>query len=57
MTRSKVHLAQAAMKDRNTVVSELAKELGVSTDTLYRYVSPEGNLRPAGEKLVNGKKG
>jgi hypothetical protein len=45
------------MRDRKTVVSELCKELGVSTQTLYRFVGPDGELRPAGEKLVNGKKG
>jgi DNA invertase Pin-like site-specific DNA recombinase len=56
MTRTKVRWAQAALRDRKTVVSELCKELGVSTQTLYRYVGPEGELRPAGERLVNGKK-
>ncbi len=33
------------MGKKGTVVSELCKELGVSRPTLYRYVSPNGDLR------------
>jgi hypothetical protein len=41
LTRSELLRAQAAMRDKGTVVVELAKEIEVSTDTLYRlYGSP-----------------
>ena len=53
MTKNKVRMAQAAMKSRDTSVAQLCSELGVSRQTLYRYVSPTGMLRKAGEKLLN----
>ena len=52
LTKSQVRLAQAAMKNRDTKVSELCKELGIKQPTLYRYVSPAGELRPHGQKLL-----
>lgn len=42
MTPAKIRIAIAAMSKRETNVSELCKELGVSRSTLYRYVSPSG---------------
>jgi DNA invertase Pin-like site-specific DNA recombinase len=51
-TKAKLKLAQQAMKDRSTIVSELCKELGVSPMTLYRYISPKGELRAAAVKLL-----
>lgn len=52
MTSAKVRLAQAAMEKRETQVSELCKELGITRQTLYRYVSPDGSLRNDGKKLL-----
>ena len=46
-------LAQAAMSTRDTKVSELCTEIGVTRSTLYRYVCPEGVIRPHGQKLLN----
>ncbi len=46
-------MAQAAMKNRDTSVAELCKELGVKPPTLYRYVDPKGNLRKHGKKVLN----
>ena len=42
-------MAQAAMANRDTSVSELCKELKIKPVTLYRYVDPEGNLREHGK--------
>ena len=56
MTPAKLRLAQAAMGQRETKVSELCAELGVTRQTLYRHVDPNGQLRPDGEKLL-GRKG
>jgi lambda repressor-like predicted transcriptional regulator len=39
MTPAKLRLAQAAMGKRGTIVADLCKELGVSSQTLYRHVS------------------
>ena len=53
MTPAKVRLAMAAMGQRETKVGALCKELGVSRQTLYRHVSPLGELRPDGAKLLS----
>jgi DNA invertase Pin-like site-specific DNA recombinase len=52
MTAAKLRLVQAAMEKRETNVSELCKELGITRQTLYRHVSPDGALRNAGKKLL-----
>ncbi len=36
--------------------SEVAEELGVSRQTLYRHMDPTGRLRPDGEKLLGRKR-
>ena len=56
MTPAKVRLAMAAMGKPETNVAALCAELGISRQTLYRYVSPEGNLRPDGERLLARKR-
>ena len=52
MTPAKVNLAMAAMSNKDTVVSDLCRELGIARQTLYRYVSPAGKLRESGKKLL-----
>jgi len=52
LTKSQVRLAQASMKNRDTSVSELCKELGITRPTLYRYVAPTGELREFGIKVL-----
>lgn len=52
MTRAKLRRAQAAMADRDVNVTELADELGISKQTLYRHVGPKGELRADGERLL-----
>jgi DNA invertase Pin-like site-specific DNA recombinase len=56
MTIPKLRLAQAAMGQVDTNVSELCKELGMTRQSLYRYVGPEGQLRPDAEKFIAQKK-
>lgn len=53
LTKAQVRMAQAAMKNRDTSVAELCKELGVKPPTLYRYVDPKGNLRKHGKEVLN----
>jgi hypothetical protein len=53
MTPAKLRLAQAAMGKRGTIVADLCKELGVSSQTLYRHVSPTGQLRGDAKKLIS----
>ena len=54
MTAAKVRLAMAAMGQTETIVGDLCRELGVTRQTLYRHVSPKGELRPDGLKLISG---
>ena len=54
MSAAKVRLAMAAMGQPETIVGDLCKELGVTRQTLYRHVSPKGELRPDGLKLISG---
>lgn len=55
MTTAKLRLAQAAMGKPETKVAELCAELGITRQTLYRHVTPKGEIRPDGEKLLARK--
>jgi len=46
MTPAKLRLAMAAMGQKETVVSELCKELGVTRQTLYRHLGPDCVFQP-----------
>ncbi|MCA2378057.1 recombinase family protein [Agrobacterium sp. 22-211-1] len=52
MTAAKVRLAQASMGKPETIVADLCQELKISRQTLYRHVSPGGQLRPDGMKVL-----
>ena len=52
MTAAKLRLAQAAMGQPETKIAPLCHELGISRQTLYRHVSPNGVLREHGAKLL-----
>ena len=52
MTTAKLRLAQVAMENKETKISELCKELGITRQTLYRHISPDGELRNDGKKLL-----
>ncbi|MDK9717718.1 MAG: recombinase family protein [Trichlorobacter sp.] len=55
MTVAKLRLAMAAMGQPETKVGELCKELGITRQTLYRHVGPDGSLRNDGENLLKTK--
>ncbi len=42
----------AAMRQPETKAGELCRELGITRQTLYRHVSPDGTIRDDGEKLL-----
>ena len=56
MTPAKVRTAMAAMGQKETKVAELCAELGITRQTLYRHVSPAGELRPDGERVISKRK-
>lgn len=45
MTTEKIKMAASLMKDKNNTVTEICQTLGVSRATIYRYVSPTGEVR------------
>ena len=54
-TPAKLRLAMAAMGQPETRVGALCKELGITRQTLYRHVNPQGELRPDGHKLLSSR--
>ena len=52
MTKPKMHLAQSALKDPKTNVAALCRELGITRQTLYRHLTPQGELREDGRKAL-----
>ncbi|MBB4860580.1 DNA invertase Pin-like site-specific DNA recombinase [Novosphingobium chloroacetimidivorans] len=56
MTPAKLRLAQAAMGKPETKVAELCAELGITRQTLYRFVGPKGELRIDGQRMLDRRK-
>ena len=56
MTPTKVRLAMSAMGKPETKISELCIELGVTRQTLYLHVAPNGQIRSDGARLIKEKK-
>jgi DNA invertase Pin-like site-specific DNA recombinase len=54
MTPAKVRLAMAAMGKPETKVAQLCAELGITRQTLYRHVAPDGSPRSDGLRLLKG---
>ncbi|NRB11597.1 MAG: recombinase family protein [Rickettsiaceae bacterium] len=52
MNKTKLMIAQNALKNRETPISELCDELQITRYTLYRYLSPEGQYRDYAQKLL-----
>jgi len=53
MTLAKLRLAMMAMGQPETKVGALCQKLGITRQTLYRHISPKGELRDDGVKLLN----
>ncbi len=53
LTKAQIRLAQAAMGNRETNVTQLCKELGISRPTLYRYVDADGRLRKSAKQVLD----
>jgi DNA invertase Pin-like site-specific DNA recombinase len=52
MTSAKLRLAMAAMGKPETNVAALCEQLGIARSTLYRHVSPTGEPRFDGTRLL-----
>ncbi|MDJ6234842.1 recombinase family protein [Escherichia coli] len=55
MTLVKLRFAMASMGPPETKVSTLCQELGITRQTLYRHISPDGQLRADGIKILNNQ--
>ena len=44
------------MGQPGTGVGELCADLGITRQTLYRHVAPDGSLREDGKKLLGSRK-
>ena len=53
LSKAQVRVAAAAMKNRDTSVRELCQELGITKQSLYRYVDAKGNLRSYGKRVLD----
>lgn len=53
MTPAKLRLAQAAMSKPETRVGDLCAEIGITRQTLYRFVDPKGQLRAEGKRMLD----
>lgn len=52
MTQAKLRLAMASLGQLETRIGPLCEELGITKQTLYRHLSPTGELRADGKKLL-----
>jgi DNA invertase Pin-like site-specific DNA recombinase len=52
MSVATLRMAMAAMADSQAVSSDIAKQLGITTATLYTYVNGDGTLKPPGQLLL-----
>lgn len=52
MTPEMVRQASASMRKSGTRASDLCAEFGITRQTLYRHIAPNGELRADGRRLV-----
>lgn len=53
MDESKIRAAMAALSDRKSIATDVARTLGITTATLYKHVNADGTLKAAGQKILN----
>lgn len=53
MDKATLRMAMSAVSDKNALASDIAKRLGITTTTLYKYVNGDGSLKAASEKIIN----
>lgn len=52
MTQAKLRLAMASLGQLETKIGPLCEELGITKQTLYKHLTPNGELREDGKKLL-----
>ena len=56
MDCTKLKMAMNAMSDPKSNASEIAKQLGITTATLYGYLNGDGSLKAQGQALMDNDK-
>jgi DNA invertase Pin-like site-specific DNA recombinase len=54
MNRATLLMAMAAMRDPAAAAAEVAKQLGITTTTLYAYVNGDGTAKALGQAVLDG---
>ena len=55
ITKSKLQTAQVLIQDKMVPLASICRAVGVSRDTLQRYLVPDGKIRQAEETPVSDK--
>jgi DNA invertase Pin-like site-specific DNA recombinase len=53
MTRTTIKMAMTAMSDPKSVAADVAKQLSITTTTLYTYVNGDGSPKAPGQALLD----
>jgi DNA invertase Pin-like site-specific DNA recombinase len=53
MNSSTLRMACAALTDRNTNATDVARNLGLTTATLYSYINGDGSLKEKGQQVLD----
>lgn len=54
-TPAQLRMLSTAMASRDTNVSELAKQFGVTRVTIYKHVHPDGTLTAVGQRIMDSR--
>jgi DNA invertase Pin-like site-specific DNA recombinase len=53
MNLSNLKMAMNALKNKNTIATDVAKNLGLTTATLYSYVNGDGSVKEKGQRIID----
>ena len=53
VTEPLLRVLSMAMKDKYTCVTDLAKKYNLSKTILYKYIAPNGTIRPKGQEILD----
>jgi DNA invertase Pin-like site-specific DNA recombinase len=56
MTETRLKMAMTAMSDPKSVAAEVARQLGITTTTLYSYVNGDGSPKAQGQEILDGSR-
>jgi DNA invertase Pin-like site-specific DNA recombinase len=54
MDKTTLQMAMAALSEKDAIVRDVAKKLGMTATTLYEYVNGDGTPKKLGQQLLEG---